>query len=102
MFVIFAKDLQAAINRPGFVYPGECDLMVHPRKYTALFSHECILLPLYVYNMHQDTKSIRLIAVCQRSLTVKADFQCCGFFLRISLQTDALCRESRALSIRKH
>ena len=80
MFVIFAKDLQAAINRPGFVYPGECDLMVHPRKYTALFSHECILLPLYVYNMHQDTKSIRLIAVCQRSLTVKADFQCCGFF----------------------
>ena len=28
-----------------------------------------ILLPLYVYNMHQDTKSARLIAVCKRSFT---------------------------------
>ena len=69
---------------------------------TASFSHECILLPSYVFNMHQDTKSTRLIAVCKRTLTVKADFHCCGVFLRISLQTDALCRKSRALSIRKH
>ena len=30
------------------------------------FSHECTLLPSYVYNMHQDTKSVRLIAVCKR------------------------------------
>ena len=28
--------------------PGECDLMVHRRKYTASFSHEIILLPTYV------------------------------------------------------
>ena len=34
---------------------------------TAEFSHECILLPLYVYNIHRDTKSARLIAVCKRS-----------------------------------
>ena len=30
------------------------------------FSHECILL-FYVYNMHQDMKSARLIAVYKRS-----------------------------------
>ena len=34
---------------------------------TASFSHECILLPLYVYNMHQDTKSALLIPVCKRT-----------------------------------
>ena len=33
-------------------------------KSTSSFSHECILLPLYLYNIHQDTKSVRLIAVC--------------------------------------
>ena len=49
-------------------YPGESDLMVHLRKYTASFSHECILLPSCVYNMHQDTKSARLNAVCKRTL----------------------------------
>ena len=27
------------------------------------------LLPSYVYNIHQDTKSPRLIAVCKRTLT---------------------------------
>ena len=38
-------------------------------KALVSFSHECILLPSYVYNMHQDTKSARLIAVCKRTLT---------------------------------
>ena len=28
------------------------------------------LLPSFVYNMHQDTKSARLIAVCKRTLNV--------------------------------
>ena len=49
-------------------YSGECDLMVHPQKYSVI-SHECILLPSYVYNMRQDTKSARLIAVCKRTLS---------------------------------
>ena len=31
-------------------------------------SHEYILLPYYAYNMHQDTKSARLIAVCKSYL----------------------------------
>ena len=30
-------------------------------------SHECILLPSCIYNMHQDTKSARLMAVSKRS-----------------------------------
>ena len=34
-----------------------------------LTSHECILLPFYVYNMHQDTRSARLIAVCKRTFS---------------------------------
>ena len=44
-----------------------CDLMVHLEN-TASFSHERILLPLYVYNMHQDTKSAQLITVCTRTI----------------------------------
>ena len=44
-------------------YPGECES-------TASFSQDCILLLSYVYNMHQDTKSSRLIAVCKRSFNV--------------------------------
>ena len=28
-----------------------------------------VLLPSHVYNMHQDTKSARLIVVCKRTLT---------------------------------
>ena len=48
-------------------YPDEFDLMVHPRKYSVIFSriraHECILL----YNIYQDTKSARLIAVCNHA-----------------------------------
>ena len=34
--------------------------MIHSWKY-IVFSHEYILLPLYVYNMHQDMKSAWLI-----------------------------------------
>ena len=56
-------------------YPDECDLMVHPRKYSVIFSriraHECILLPSYVYNIYQDMKSARLITVCKHSLNQK-------------------------------
>ena len=37
-------------------YFGECDLMFNTQKHRS-FSHKCILLPTYVYNMHQDTKS---------------------------------------------
>ena len=37
---------------------------------TVSFSHESILLPSYVYNMHQDTKLARLIAACKRSLNL--------------------------------
>ena len=33
----------------------------------ASFYHEYVLLPSYVYNMHQDKKSARLIAVCKRT-----------------------------------
>ena len=39
-------------------YPGECDLMV--------LVHPCTKGSA-VYNMHQDTKSARLIAVCKRT-----------------------------------
>ena len=38
-------------------YPSESDLMVRPTNVRASFSQECILLHLYLYNMHQDTKS---------------------------------------------
>ena len=56
-------------------YPGECDLMVHLFNGSpASFSDECILLPSYVYNMHQDTKSARLIAVCKRTKVPIGDF----------------------------
>ena len=48
-------------------YSGECDLWF-THESTSSFSHECILLPSHVYNMHQDTKSTRLIAVCKRAL----------------------------------
>ena len=47
--------LHTAINRADFVswwmwFNGS------PNESTASFSHECILLPSYVYNIHQDTK----------------------------------------------
>ena len=44
--------------------------MVHSGKHIVIFpsfSHECIVLPSYVCNMHQDTKSARLITVCKRT-----------------------------------
>ena len=50
-------------------YPGECDLMVHPRKYSVIFSR-MHFVTVVLYNMHQDTKSSRLIAVCKRSFNV--------------------------------
>ena len=56
--------LHTVINRADFVW--------FTYESTASFSHQCILLPLYGYNMHQDTKSSRLIAVCKRSLTFQA------------------------------
>ena len=43
--------------------PGECDLMVHRRKYSVIFSRNYFVT--YVCNMHQDTKSAQLIAVCK-------------------------------------
>ena len=39
----------------------------------ATFSHECILLPSYLYNMHQDTKSSQLLAACKRTLIAVDD-----------------------------
>ena len=49
-------------------YPGKCDLMIHTRKHSVIFSR-MHLLPSFAYNMHQDTKSARLIAVCKRTFT---------------------------------
>ena len=43
--------------------------MVHSRKHISWSSHECILLPSCIYNMHQDTKSAQLIVVCKRTFT---------------------------------
>ena len=54
-------------------YPGECDLMVCPRKHIVIFSRMHLLTFVRVYNMHQDTKSARLIAVCKRTFTFLAD-----------------------------
>ena len=65
----FKVRLHTAINRVDFVTWW----MWFNRLTTKLQRHfltECILLPLYVYNMHQDTKSARLIAVCKRSFRV--------------------------------
>ena len=47
-----------------------------PTKATVLFSHECILLPSYVHNIHQDTKSARLIVVCKRSVKARLHRRC--------------------------
>ena len=49
-------------------YPGKCDLMIRTRKHSVIFSR-MHLLPSFVYNIHQDTKSARLIAVCKRTFT---------------------------------
>ena len=55
--------LHTVINRVDFVswwmwFNGS------PTKVTVSFSQGCILLPSYSYNIHQDTKSTWLIAVC--------------------------------------
>ena len=60
--------LHTTINRP-ISYPGECDLIASPTKVHRHFLTIALLLPSYVYNMRQDTKSARLIAVCKRSFT---------------------------------
>ena len=64
--VVFIVKVHTAINRADFVswwmwFNGS------PTKARRHFLTECILLPSYVYNMHQDTKSARLIPVCKRS-----------------------------------
>ena len=73
-------DWDTDIHKAAFThcdsYSGECDLMVQPHKYIVSFSHECILLPSYVYNMHQDTKSTQLIAVCKRTDTSERGKRC--------------------------
>ena len=60
--------LHTAINRADFG-PGECDLMVHLRKYSQRHSLTNAFCPSNIYNTHQDMKSARLIAVCKRTLT---------------------------------
>ena len=50
-------------------YPGECDLMVNPRKHRVIFSRMHFVTFVYVYNMHQDTKSARLIVAQNRYST---------------------------------
>ena len=45
------------------------------------------MLPSYVYNMHQDTKSARLIVVCKRSFTQ----QPVPINERLQLKTSVIC-----------
>ena len=61
--------LHTAINRADFVswwmwFNGS------PTKVQRHFLTIAFRLPSYVYNMHQDTKSARLIAVCKRSFVL--------------------------------
>ena len=53
-------------------YPDECDLMVNPRKYIVIFSRMHFVTFVRIYsNMHQNTKSARLIIlVCKRTFSV--------------------------------
>ena len=37
-YVYVKLRLHTAINPDAISYPGECDLMVHPQKYSAIFS----------------------------------------------------------------
>ena len=60
--------LHAAINRADFVSRWMWFNGSHTEIRTASFSEECISLHLYVYKIHQDTKSTRLIALCKRTL----------------------------------
>ena len=63
--------LHTAINQADFVFWWMWFNGLSTKS-TMSFSHECILLPSYVYNMHQDTKSAQLIAVCKASFPVIA------------------------------
>ena len=49
-------------------YPDECDLMVHPQKYSGIFSRMHFVTFVYIYNIHEDTKTAQLIAMCKRTL----------------------------------
>ena len=44
--------------------------MVHSRKHIVIFSRMHFVTFVCVYNMHQDTKSSRLIAVCKRTFSI--------------------------------
>ena len=60
---VLTMDESATLSRP-ISYPGECDLTVH----SLTQAHRHFLTNAFCYlNMHQDTKSARLIAVCKRS-----------------------------------
>ena len=41
----------------------------YPRKHIVIFSRMHFVTFIRVYNMHQDTKSARIIAVCKRTFT---------------------------------
>ena len=60
--------LHTAINPADFVFWWMWFNGSHTQISTASFSDECIFLPLYVYNILQDGKSARLIAMCKRTL----------------------------------
>ena len=62
---LFELRSHTAINRADFVSWW----MWFNGSPTKVQRHECILLPSYLYNMHQDTKSARLIAVCKRTFS---------------------------------
>ena len=64
----FKPRLYTAIIGP-FSYLDQCDLMVQPQKYSVIFSRMHFVTFICKYNMHQDTKSARLTAVCKRSFT---------------------------------
>ena len=58
--------LHTAINR-AISYPDQCDLMVHPRKCSVIFSWMHFVTVVRIHNMHQGTKSAQLIAVFKRT-----------------------------------
>ena len=68
VYFIVKLRLHTAINRADFVSWWMWFTIYRlTTKVHRHFLTECILLPLYVYNMHQDTKSTWLIAVCKHS-----------------------------------
>ena len=79
--------LHTAINRADFVSWW----MWFNRLTTKVQRHfltECILLPSYVYNMHQDTKLARLIGVCKRTFSQPAVFWTAFVDFRRPLEKD--------------